>query len=478
MIPCPMDTSQTLYWYDLETFGVLPYHDRIAQFAGIRTNYRFEPVDDPLVLYIRIPEDYLPDPLACLVTGITPQKTLESGISEYEAVQRILREFSRPGTCVVGYNNISFDDEFIRNAFYRNFLDPYRREYANGNSRWDIIDLMRAAHDLRPEGMQWVTNEKGHPSFKLGDLSAANQVEHLDAHDALSDVRATIGLAQLVYEKQKDLFLYAFGIRKKQRLKNKIHLPSMRPLLYTSSVFTSPDGCTAVIAPLTADPNNPNSLICFNLSMDPEALIAAVPSRLKEEVPLVRVSVNKCPFLAPLSTLDDASQKRLRIDKELCLKHHKRLLARHDIPAKVRSAFSETSFEKVDDPDFQLYSGGFFSDSDWKRFEALHAMEPRDMLGSLQGMQFEDRRVPEMLWRLVCRNFPDVLTPAQKQRWTRHAASRLLFPPGNVMVDLNFYKRKIREKASSPETPARDKLIMKELEEYGAQLERKFLTEA
>lgn len=470
-----MDNQQTLFWYDLETFGTHPQHDRIAQFAGIRTNYRFEAVDDPVILYCRISEDYLPDPLACLVTGITPSRTLEKGLREYDFIQSIQKEFSRPGTCVAGYNNIRFDDEFIRNALYRNLFDPYKREYSNGNSRWDIIDLLRAAHDLRPEGISWPENEKGHPSFRLEHLTEANGIAHEDAHDALADVKATIALAELVYKKQKDLFVYAFRNRKKQRLKNQLHLESMKPVVHTSSIFTDERGCSTLISPLTVDPNNSNALICFDLRNDPEELISIPPSRLLEEIPLFRIALNKCPFIAPAATMNDAAAERLRVDKELCLKHYQRLRERHDLPMKVRTAYSRQSFEETKDPDFQIYSGGFFSDADRERFDQLHQEPKENLLKRAQTMHFDDPRVPEMLWRMTARNFPETLDEEQRRRWNRQTATRILFPPGDVLVDFDFFKRKIKEKAQSPEIDPRGKKIMKDLMEYAKKVESTYL---
>ena len=182
----------SIFWYDLETFGKNPYYDRIAQFAGLRTDDNFDPVGDPLVLYCRLSPDYLPDPGACMITGITPMNLPENALPENEFILRVLKEFNEPGTCVTGYNSIRFDDEFIRNALYRNFHDPYEREYQNGNSRWDILDLLRTARDLRPEGIIWADHEDGRPDFTLETLAAANGIDHKHAHDALSDVYATI----------------------------------------------------------------------------------------------------------------------------------------------------------------------------------------------------------------------------------------------------------------------------------------------
>jgi len=57
---------------------------------------------------------------------------------------------------------------------------------------------MRAVHDLKYEGFEWPINGEGNPLFKLVDLAKAQNVAHENAHDALYDVRATIGLARKV----------------------------------------------------------------------------------------------------------------------------------------------------------------------------------------------------------------------------------------------------------------------------------------
>src|SRR5690606_22124338 len=143
---------------------------------------------EPLVIYCQPTEDMLPQPEACLITGITPQKAKSEGIREVEFIRLIHEQFSKPDTCVAGYNSIRFDDEVTRNTLYRNFFDPYAREWQNGCSRWDLIDVMRLAYALRPDGIQWPTREDGLPSFRLEDLTRANGVEHEAAHDAMSDV--------------------------------------------------------------------------------------------------------------------------------------------------------------------------------------------------------------------------------------------------------------------------------------------------
>ena len=142
------DPKKSFYWYDLETSGTSPATDRIVQFAGQRTDLEMRPVGAPYSTFVRLPPDIVPTPESCLVTGITPQQTLARGIDEWPAMSEVDRIFSTPGSSVAGYNNLRFDDEFIRYALYRNLFDPYAREWRDGNSRWDLIDVARA--DPRP----------------------------------------------------------------------------------------------------------------------------------------------------------------------------------------------------------------------------------------------------------------------------------------------------------------------------------------
>lgn len=405
--------AQTLFWYDLETFGRSSRADRIAQFAGVRTNDRFEIIGERLVLYNRITPDYMPDPYACMVTGITPQVTLSDGLCEYEFISRIHREFMVPGTTALGYNSIRFDDEFIRNTLYRNFFDPYRREWSQGNSRWDIIDLVRATHDLRPEGITWPVNSQGRPSFRLEELTAANGISHEQAHDAMSDVLATIAMARLIHQRQPKLFAYYFSHRKKDSLKRLVNLAEHTPLLHTAGVHTSDAGCTTLVAPIGMDGTNRNALITIDLRYDPSALLDLDVEELRRRVftsraeleaeedlarrfgqdpdpqglnqgdfagriPLTIVHLNRSPFLAPLKTLTDQAAERLGLDLAACQRHAAMLRSEPRLIQKIMSVFSPqgegalTVTKDSEDPDFQIYSGGFFRDEDKQQFETIH----------------------------------------------------------------------------------------------------------
>lgn len=248
--------TATFYIHDYETFGKSPSLDRPAQFAGVRTDMDFNIIEEPLVIYCAPADDYLPEPEAVMITGITPQVARAKGVNEAEFTRQIHQAFSVAGTCILGYNNIRFDDEVSRNIFYRNFYDPYAYSWQNGNSRWDLLDVMRACYALRPDGIVWPENEDGFPSFRLEHLTRANGVEHTQAHDAMSDVYATIAMAKLVKQAQPRLFDFLLQHRNKHKLNALIDVAEMTPLVHVSGMFGAARGSTSWVSPLAWHPDS------------------------------------------------------------------------------------------------------------------------------------------------------------------------------------------------------------------------------
>ncbi|MBN2509016.1 MAG: exodeoxyribonuclease I [Spirochaetales bacterium] len=476
----------SLYWYDLETFGRNPYYDRIAQFAGIRTDDEFNPVGDPLVVYLKITPDYLPDPQACLITGITPQHTVEMGLNEAEFARTIMNELSKPGTCALGYNSIRFDDEFIRNLLYRNFFDPYEREWAGGNSRWDILDLVRTAHDLRPEGIVWPKDETGNSRFKLELLSQANGIAHDQAHDALSDVQATIGLAKRIWEAQPKLFTYLFGIRRKKDVQGLIDLHAKTPFVHTSGMLRTRGGCsTSLMMPLAPDPGNNNCIYCYDLRYDPELLLSGSVQDIRrriftpadqldgERIHIKGVHVNKCPSISPVSVLDDRTAARLEIDLDKAREYYRLLKQEPLLTQKVSEVFATRSDTSLRDVDLAIYSGGFFNDKDRSRFSALREAAPEDLLGMAGG--FQDSRIPQMIWRYAFRNYPSFMPLEEQKRWMSFCASRILLPPEGQGVKWSDYRKWVAKYREDRDLEPAQQVVTAALEEYGNELEQSVL---
>jgi exodeoxyribonuclease-1 len=424
--------AESIYWYDFETTGTDSVRDRVLQFAGLRTNLALEPIAAPQNFLCCPGNDIIPNPDALLVTGILMSDIVARGMPESDFARDILREFLVPETCVAGFNSLRFDDEFTRQMLYRNFHDPYAREWRGGNSRWDVIDLFRMAYALRPEGINWPLKDSGDPSFRLEDLTRANEIEHAGAHDALSDVHATIGMAQLVKSRQSRLYDFIFGLRHKRAVLDQLYPLGKSPVVHVSAMYPASRGCTAIVLPLCQHPNNNNGVICFDLSSSTDALVNASPDELtrlvftpkvkllenEERVALKTIHINKCPAVAPLSTLSDKQADRLTIDKALCLTNMTVLQQASGLVEKIQDAYSRNQFEDREDPDQMLYQGGFFSDADRNTMTALNEAAVAD-LGSFNG-RFQDDRLDEMLFRYRARNHLSSLNEDELQRWNAY----------------------------------------------------------
>ena len=436
---------RTILWYDLETFGLNPRYDRIAQAAAIRTDMDLNPIGEPIVLYAKLSQDYLPTPSSCLITGITPQEVNEKGICEAEFIKKLRAEFMMPGTIAAGYNSIGFDDEVIRNTLYRNLYDPYEREYRNGCSRWDIINLVRATRDLRPEGLVFTTlnEETGAPSFKLTDLTAENNIEQ-----AVFWAPPSSGYAKGAL--RAPLTCY--------RLADKFSRSGIR------SIFVSEKGNTHPLLPLFYEAEKSSALYCFDLTRDiPESAAGGY-----QETGIVRLMINRCPFVAPISVLDSESEKRLGFTKEeIRRKAAKAIVA----PVLSRKSILEAREERTDidtDPDLTIYQS-FPSDHDKGVMESIRAMKPEDRLRKGEHL-FDNDKYHKLLWRQVARNWPEALSEKDKASWKNFSALRLINPPAEGALSYEHYMRTVDELLQSLDTTGKEKEILMKLKEYGQKL--------
>jgi exodeoxyribonuclease-1 len=471
--------AKTFYWHDYETWGSDPRRDRPCQFAGLRTDEDLNPVGEPLVLFCRPADDLLPQPEACLITGISPQRAQREGVVEADFAATIERKLARPGTCGAGYNSMRFDDEVTRHLLYRNLFDPYAREWQNGNSRWDLIDTLRAAHALRPGGIEWPLREDGTASFRLEDLTRANGIEHAGAHDAMADVRATLGMARLLKARQPRLFDYSLTLRDKHRVEEL--LAQGVPLLHVSARYPAAQGCIAPVLPVARHPVNGSGVVCFDLRQDPAPLLALsvqeIRSRLfspadrlpegVERVALKTVHANRCPVLAPMKTLSADAAERWSIDLGTVERHARSLAAAKDVAAKIREVHAAGDFAPETDPDFMLYAGGFFPDADRRAMERLRALAPAEL--AQVRPPFQDQRLPEMLQRYRARNWPKTLDEGEQEAWDAFRLGRLCDPEAGATITLDTYEERL---AALREEHAGDPVRLALLDELAEWAER------
>jgi exodeoxyribonuclease-1 len=416
----------------------------------LRTDQDLDPVGEPLVLFCRPATDVLPQPEACLVTGLSPQRAEREGVVEAQFAASIEGELGRPVTCGTGYNNIRFDDEVTRNLLYRNFRDPYAREWQNGSSRWDLIDTVRLAHALRPDGIEWPRRDDGLPSFKLQQLTAANGIEHSGAHDALADVRATIALARLIKSRQPRLFDYALSLRAKHRVEDLFAKGG--PLLHVSARYPAEMGCIAPVLPVARHPVNSNGVVCFDLRHDPAGLLSLTAEEIRrrlftrrEELPegverlaLKTVHTNRCPILAPMKTLTAEAAERWSIDRASVERHARRLRDTPGLEQRVREAHEPMERPAETDPDLMIYSGGFFPDADRREMARLREMDAVALAGA--RFAFQDPRLAEMLLRYRARNWPETLSEGELEVWNTYRLRRLTDPEGGASITIEAFE--------------------------------------
>ena len=424
--------AASFFWYDLETSGTHPARDRVLQFAGVRTDTNLEPVDEPVNLYCFPGDDLIPEPGAIATTGIRMSDLKEQGLSETAFFAVILREFEVPETCVVGYNSVRFDDEFTRYGFYRNFIDPYAREWRDGNSRWDVIDLFRTARALRPEGVDWPDNDDGSPDFRLEHLAAANGIDHGQAHEAVTDVLHTVAMTRRVRDAQPKLFEFMLRLRDKNAVSRLIYPVRQQPVVHVSSMYSGLQSNLSVVMPLCAHPDNRNGVLFYDLRTDPEPFLTMGADEVRDRIftpraelesngwtrlPIKTVHKNRCPALSPMSTLRPLDADRLGLNLDQIARHATRLQSEQAdaLAAAVQQAFVPREFDPVTDPDRMLYGGGFFSDGDRAKMQEIRGMDPMTLAAGT--LPFEDARVPEMVFRYRARNFPESLSADEQSRW-------------------------------------------------------------
>ena len=465
----------SFYFYDLETSGFNPKAARIMQFAGQRTDLNLKPIGQPDNFLIKLTDDVLPDPSAVLVHSITPQKTKADGITEAEFLKYFNENILKPNTIFTGFNNIRFDNDFMRFTFWRNFYDAYEWAWKDGCGTWDLMDVARMTRALRPAGIKWPFAPDGKPSVRLELLAAVNKLEHANAHDALSDVMALIDLARLIKNKQPKLFDYLLNMRDKKKVEPLVN--SGKPLVYTSGRYPNEYEKTTVVAMVAPQPQRSAALV-YDLRVDPDEFSGLSSAQLAklwqlrgEDAPYFPVKVlsyNKCPAIAPLSVLDDPSLKRLKLDKKVLATNLKKLQAAKDFGPKLAAALDimwpKDQTQISPDPlkvDEQLYDG-FVPDSDKTKMSVVRAADVNEL--SNLKLDFADERLKLLLPLYKARNFPKILSGEELDQWEAFRTHKLL-DGGEASRTASFFKN-LQELSAQPGLTSEQQYLLEELNLY------------
>ena len=470
---------QTLYFYDLETSGINPRNARIMQFAGQRTDLNLKPVGEPDNIIVKLSEDILPDPDAIMITGISPQQTLADGITESEFLDYFHKNIALKDTIFVGFNTIRFDDEFIRFTNYRNFYDAYEWQWQDGRSKWDLLDVVRMTRALRPYGIKWPLASDGKPSNRLELLTSVNKLDHLNAHDALSDVNATIAIAKLIKQKQPKLFDYLLSMRDKNAIAKLINSPE--PFIYTSGRYGSEFEKTTAVVSIATHPSQKGSVFVYDLRYDPTPFVDMPPKQLAElmakykfeegelRLPVKQLQFNKCPAIAPMGVLDAESKKRLKIDTKIIKDNLQKLSKIEDFGDKIQEAVrinekqrQQSVVSDVNNVDNQLYDG-FFNDYDKEKMRLVRESK-QDQLADL-SLEFADNRLDSLLLLYKARQFTGSLNANEQAAWQTYKKQKFLDGEQNSLL-VKYFDR-IDQLSKQPGITQNQQYLLEELKLYG-----------
>ena len=429
--------TQTFFFYDLETSGLSARQDRIMQFAGQRADMSLQPIGEPYNVLIRLNDDTLPNPEALMVTGITPQKTVEEGYSEVEFARLLMDQVFTPGTIAVGFNNVRFDDEFIRHLLWRNFYDPYEWAWKDGRSRWDLLDVVRMTRALRPEGIKWPVDDVGEPTNRLELITKVNNISHDQAHDALSDVTALIAVAKLIKDVQPQLFAYLLKMRGKSAVQRLVNLEERIPFVYTSGRYDKEWNKTSVVLPIASVTGG--AVLVYDLRYSPiefvdlseDALIDRLFATWEQrqandfvKLPVKTLQYNRCPAVAPLGVLEQADGwEKIGLTSQIIEENRKALYRHPEFITRLRDVFNKKrDFPSATDPESRLYDG-FLNDQDRRYVEAVRNATERELAGFQP--EFKDERLSELLLHYKARNYPKTLSVSEQAAWEEWRIARL-----------------------------------------------------
>lgn len=471
--------SASFFFYDLETSGFSARTDRIMQFGGQRTDMDLHPIGEPVNILIKLSEDTVPSPDAILVTGITPQQTLADGITEREFLEFFCKEIYTPDTIFVGFNSVRFDDEFMRFLFYRNFYDAYEWHWKDNCSRWDMLDVVRMTRALRPDGIKWPVDSTGKAANRLELLTSINGLDHSNAHDALSDVVATIAVAKLIKTKQPKLFEYLLEMRDKKRIEELVNKPEA--FVYTSGKYPAEFDKTTVVAKLTDHPQGGGVLV-YDLRVDPDDFMNKTPEQLVEawrwkkdstepRLPIKTLKFNRCPAVAPLGVLNDETKKRLQLNPKVLNEHLAKLRNNEAFVGNVLKALEimdkkqqATFMSDEKQVDSQLYDG-FFDNDDKTAMRAIRAANANELNDFVSALK--DERLKNLLPLYKARNFPKSLSDDERAAWEKFVHHKLF--EGREPA-LKKYFARLEELAVQTNLSKNQQYLLEELKLYGESL--------
>lgn len=463
----------TYLFYDIETTGLNSCFDQVLQFAAIRTDFGLNEIDRTEI-QVRLNCDVIPAP-AAIITHRIGVNQFQSGITEYEAIEKIHALFNTPATISLGYNTLGFDDEFLRFGFYRHLLSPYTHQFASGCSRMDLYPITILYHLFQPEALEWPINN-GKPSLKLEHLNEANQWVNGQSHTAMVDVEATLALARQLFQ-HRDTWDYACGYFNKKVDMQRIE---QLPVLFETEKHLFREGILlqgrfgikakyhAPVLSLGQHLHYKNQTLWLRL--DAENLTQTLANNVADTTYVIRKKLAEQEFILPpherfMKHLD-ADRLALAIENKAWLQQNPKILQ------AICDYYQHYKYPAVPerDADAALYDIGFPTSRDEFLFKEFHKAKPAQKAKLLDEITQEPYHT--LALRILGRHFPDALSQEHRTQFDEYLHSVLSNENSFQRIDYRRTPKLTRQKALEAITQlqlettldAQQKTLLNELE--------------
>ena len=400
--------------YDLETSGIDAAFSSILQAAAICVDENFNEIER-FDLRGKMKREYpIPHPKALLVNDVRVDQLKSHENSNFSLINKVQNKFLSWGECLfIGYNSIGFDEHHLRQSFYQSALPPYLTN-TNGNKRGDAMKLLHTASASHPNAfVRPISDDTGRPTFQLSEIARVNNILQEKAHDALSDVEATLEVCRLIKERCPDVWNSSLETASKVDVYKKMD----QDKVFCASRFFRGKEYTHGITYLTKNPTYENHVYCFDLKYDPEMIFDLDRNELKKLFKGKNkcfhvVKANEQPILLDESYLYQTDEYKDE-NPEVISNRMKLIRSNKNFIEKFTNLLMDIQEDKVLSQDQsekflekQIYDG-FPSSKDNYLMSDFHAAEPEKKYDLAN--KISDVRYKEFALRVMYNEYPELM---------------------------------------------------------------------
>ena len=415
-------------FYDFETSSSNKFWGQIIQIGAVLTNDNLDELDR-YDARCRLSTGIIPEAMALIVNKTSPTMLKKSNLSHYEMIRQFVETLKRWGKATyVGFNSIEFDEEFLRSTLFQTLEYPYITS-TNGNTRGDMLSLARAANLYYPNTLKNSVNEKGNDVYKLDQMAPLNGIEHGNAHSAIGDLIATIGIAKLISKKAPNVWKASMLTMDKNQSLELIQ----KELLFCTNEYFYGRSRPYVQTFICQHPQYQWPL-CFDLKHDPEPYlhmsVLELTAAMKKQPKFIRtVRHNKHPVIMNPSYGDKFDEYKLIGSKKLeerakMIKSNKEFaekvisIKRLEVDEKAQTKSQEDLYNEE-----SIYAK-FTSSEDNKIMPEFHSVDWEKKLNVIS--KFKDERLQYFGKKLLYMEKPEVLTKADFDLIHKDTSKKLL----------------------------------------------------